>query len=117
MEIREYTKKLKNTMDPERRDELIKKIRKEHDKMCKGKFEFCDANGGWFEFTYRYFNEPIKYIKLVHGEIVDLPMGIVKHINNTVRKVRNLAGIDDKGKARFTIERTSRIRFIPVDAL
>ena len=52
-------------------------------------FEFLDAQGGWLEFAYRkYPGEPIQMIKMIHGEICDLPMGIIKHLNNTKRKIR-----------------------------
>ena len=54
-----------------------------------GMFEFLDAQGGWLEFAYRkYPGEPIQMIKLFHGEICDFPMGIVKHLNNTKKKIR-----------------------------
>lgn len=54
-----------------------------------------------------------------------IPMGLVKHLNNTVKKIRNF-GMDD-GSQRgnmlpdrgvpSTFSRTSRIRFIPENVL
>jgi len=88
-EVRELHKKLKKTLPAAERDELVKKMRKEDDKVISGMFEFLDAQGGWLEFAYRkYPGEPIQMIKMIHGEICDLPMGIVKHLNNTKKKVR-----------------------------
>ena len=120
MEIREINKKQRNTMPALEKEELIKKIRKEDDKIRKGMFEFLDAQGGWLEFTYRkYPGEPIQIIKLYHGEICDLPMGMIKHLNNTKKKVRkyNLEiGADGKKPLR-SYEVISRVRFTPMDVL
>lgn len=124
MEIKEYRKSPKNTMLPEKREELLKKLRKEHDKLVKGMFEFVDAQGGWLDFTYRFFkDEPIYTVRLVHGEICELPMGIVKHLNNTYKKVRSFgnaanglsAGVIEKGRIPTTYTKQSRIRFTPMD--
>ncbi len=111
-------------MAPEKHEEIIKKMRKEHDKPIKGMFEFIDAQGGWIEFAYRCFKEdPIVQIRLVHGEICELPMGIVRHLNNTIKKVRKYGadasrGLElGKGKLPTTYERQSRIRFTPMEAL
>lgn len=120
MEVREINKKKINTLPAEQRDELVKKMRKEDDKIRTGMFEFLDAQGGWIEFSHRkYPGEPIQIIKLIHGEICDLPMGIVKHLNNTKRKVRryNLEIAPDGKKQPRTYETISRLRFTPTDVL
>jgi hypothetical protein len=120
MEIRELHKKKTNTMLATERDELVKKNRKEDDRIKKGMFEFLDAQGGWLEFAYRkYPGEPIQMIKLIHGEICDLPMGIVKHINNTKRKVRrySMELAPAGGRPVRSFETVSRCRFTPMDVL
>lgn len=120
VEVREISKKLKNSLPPQEREDLIKKKRKEDDKMVNGMFEFIDAQGGWIEFSYRiYPGEPIQIIKLIHGEICDLPMGIVKHLNNTKRKVRryNMELPSNGGKAPRTFDVVSRVRFTPMSVL
>lgn len=120
MEIREISKKLKNTLPPVERDELVKKRRKEDDKLVNGMFEFIDAQGGWLEFAYRiYPGEPIQIIKLIHGEICDLPMGIVRHLNNTKKKVRryNLELPSSGAKVPRSFETISRVRFTPMAVL
>lgn len=123
MEIKEISKKSQNRVPPEKYEEMVKKLRKEHEKPVKGMFEFIDAQGGWFDFAYRFFkDEPLMTIRLVHGEITELPMGIVKHLNNTKRKVRRFA-MSEPGKAAelparglpSSYELQSRIRFTPVD--
>jgi regulatory protein YycH of two-component signal transduction system YycFG len=94
----------------------MEKLRKEGDKTIKGMFEFIDAQGGWIDFSYRFFpNEPIRTIKIYHGEIVDLPMILVKHLNNIWVKVRQLPENLDTGRA--TVSRRSRTRFTPMDVL
>ena len=102
------------------KEELIKKMRKEDDKIRKGMFEFLDAQGGWLEFTYRkYPGEPIQIIKLYHGEICDLPMGMIKHLNNTKKKVRRYSQeLPGEGKKPLrSYDVISRVRFTPMDVL
>lgn len=112
-------------------EEKIKKLRKEHEKLVKGIFEFTDAQGGWLDFSYRFFpGEPILTIRLTHGEICDLPMGIVKHLNNCYKKVR-LFDVNGNGSTipdgvqltdssrgvPSTYTKTSRVRFTPMDMM
>ena len=120
MEVREIHKKLVNTLPAQEREELLKKMRREDDKVRKGMFEFLDAQGGWLEFSYRkYPGEPIQIIKLIHGEICDLPMGIIKHLNNTKRKIRryNMELPSDGKRPPRSYEVVSRVRFTPTDVL
>lgn len=120
MEVRELNKKQRNTLPPAERDELVKKMRKEDDKIMTGMFEFLDAQGGWLEFAYRkYPGEPIQMIKMIHGEICDLPMGIIKHLNNTKRKIRryNLELPAAGGKPPRSYDTVSRVRFTPTNVL
>lgn len=120
MEVRELNKRQKNTLPQAERDELVKKMRKEDDKIVTGMFEFLDAQGGWLEFAYRkYPGEPIQMIKMIHGEICDLPMGIVKHLNNTKKKIRrySMAIAESGQKAPRSYETVSRVRFTPTAVL
>lgn len=120
MEVREINKKLRNTLPEPERLELVKKMRKEDEKLRKGMFEFLDAQGGWLDFSYRkYPGEPIQMIKLIHGEICDLPLGIIKHLNNTKKKVRryNLEITAEGKKPARSFETISRVRFTPMDVL
>lgn len=120
MEYKTFSKKEINRVPPEKYDEMVKKLRKEHEKMIKGRFEFVDAQGGFLEFAYRFFKgEPLVTIKLFHNEVVELPQGIVKHLNNTKKKIRRF-GPELKEGARgvpSTYDVQSRVSFIPVDAL
>lgn len=119
MEVRELNKKHTNTLPPAERDELVKKMRKEDEKMVNGMFEFLDAQGGWLEFAYRKYQGPIQMIKMFHGEICDLPMGIVKHLNNTKKKVRRYSlELPANGqKIPRSYETISRVRFTPMSVL
>jgi hypothetical protein len=120
MEVRELNKKQKNTLPPAEREARIKEMRKEDEKLKRGLFEFLDAQGGWLDFVYRkYPGEPIQMIKLTHGEICELPMGIVKHLNNTRRKVRryNMELPPEGKKPPRSYETISRVRFTPTDVL
>lgn len=126
MQIKEIVRSSQKGASKEKRDELLKKMRKDHEKLVKGKFEFLDAQGGWLEFNYRIFPEDMLVTyKFVHGEICEIPMGLVKHLNNTKKKVRNFGM--DMGAHRgnelperglpSSFETTSRVRFTPVDVL
>ena len=123
MQVREINKVQKKSMPADQKDALIKKNRDRDEKLCKGMFEFIDAQGGWLEFSYRYYpGESIKIIHLTHGEICELPMGIVKHLNNTKKKIRrydqnSMVTGDARVKPPRVVETMSRVRFTPMDVL
>lgn len=119
VQVIEYKKKAINTAEPTKLEEMKKKLRKEHEKLVKGMFEFVDAQGGWLEFTYRWFKEdPLMKLRLVHGEVTELPMGIVKHLNNTVKKVRQMpTELPKDGKISQPVTKVSRVRFTPMDVI
>ncbi len=94
--------------------EKIKKLQKDGEKLVRGIFEFTDAQGGWLDFSYRFYpGEPIRTVKITHGEIVDIPTDLAKHLNNVYKKVRLPPENADSG--RDTVTKTSRTRFIPID--
>lgn len=95
--------------------ERIKKMRKEGEKPIKGMFEFIDAQGGWLDFSFRYFEGPIQTIKIIHGEVCELPTILVKHLNNVYKKVRMMPDNLDLGKPVVT--KISRCRFTPMDVI
>lgn len=119
MLIKEISKKrFAPASDAQKADvaERIKKLRKEGEKMIKGMFEFVDAQGGWLDFSYRFFpGDPIRTIKITHGEICDVPMILAKHLNNCYKKVRKLPENLDQGGVSVT--KVSRTRFTPMDML
>lgn len=119
MEVREINKrKFAPASESERAKAktLMEKMRKEGEKMIKGMFEFVDAQGGWLDFSYRFFpGEPIRTVKINHGEIVDIPMILAKHLNNVYRKVRMPSSDLDRDRPQIT--KISRTRFTPMDML
>jgi hypothetical protein len=120
MEVKELKKKNFNAGDRVKTEETLAKMKKEHNKLVKGMFEFIDAQGGWLDFCYRWFSDdPLRTFRLVHGEICELPMGIVKHLNNTRKKIRTFnKEIDPNGRgipSSYTTQ--SRVRFTPMDML
>ena len=91
------------------------KMRKEGEKLVKGMFEFIDAQGAWLDFNYRFYpGDPIRTVRIVHGEIVDLPQHLVKHLNNIWIKVKTMPNNLDVDKPVVT--KISRTRFTPIDA-
>ena len=126
MEIKEVRRSNQKKTCPIKAKEEMDKLRKEHSKMVKGRFEFVDAGAGFIEFNYRFFPEDLLVAyKFVHNEVCEIPMGIVKHINNTVKKVRNFGNTNapERGvELSFrglpsTYETNSRIGFPPALAL
>jgi hypothetical protein len=94
--------------------EKIKKLQKDGEKLVKGIFEFSDAQGGWLDFSYRFYpGEPIRTVKITHGEIIDIPTDLAKHLNNVYKVVRVPRQNLDQGADSIT--KISRTRFIPVD--
>ena len=92
-------------------------MRKDSEKMTKGLFEFAEANGGWFSFSYRFLpGDSIATIKIQHGEVIDIPILLSKHLNNVIKKVRIPREYVD-GKGVDEIIKTARVRFIPMDAM
>lgn len=122
MRVIEQHRKVKNTKPKAEVEVMIKAMRKEDEKMVKGQFEFIEAEGGFFEFTYRiYPGDPIQTFQLVHGEICEIPMGVVKHLNGTKKKIRRYKDVEQPQsgpvKTPKTFETASRVRFVPVDYL
>lgn len=125
MEIREIANAKFNLPSESERNKAkatIEKMRKDGEKLVKGMFEFIDAQGGWFDFSYRFFpGDPVRCVRIIHGEITEMPMVLVKHLNNIWRKVRTMdpnPGDEKGGKPKFaTVERYSRTRFTPMDVL
>ncbi len=126
MEIRQIRRSHNKKVDKVKAKELLDKMRKEHAPMVKGKFEFVDAGAGWIEFNYRIFPEDLLVTyKFVHNEVCEIPMGLVKHLNNTVKKIRCFGLDDGSGRGNqlpdrgvpSTFQSTSRVRFIPESVL
>lgn len=101
--------------------EKMDKMRKEGEKMVHGMFEFLDAQGGWLDFSYRFFpGEPCRTVRIIHGEVVDLPMILVKHLNNVYKKVRCMdPELDENGRTKKagSVTKISRTRFTPMDMM
>lgn len=118
MKVVELVAKKKSMGDPATRDDRIKKLRKEYEKPCKGMFEFIDAQGGWLDFTDRVFpGDPVRVYHINHGEICELPMGLVKRLNNTKKKVRKLNSTKLELGQLASYDYISRVRFTPTEVL
>lgn len=121
--IETNARKFRLPSEPERlrAKELLAKARKEGEKMTTGIFEFVSAQGGWFDFSYRFYpGEPIRTVKIIHGEKIDIPLDLAKHLNNVYKKVRlppDGTGSINADKQRLKVMKTSRIRFIPMDVM
>jgi len=119
MKIIERNKKVKNTKSKPEVEELIKKLRKEDEKLVKGQFEFIEAEGGFFEFAYRIYPGSIQQYQLIHGEICEIPLGVVKHLNGRYHKIRRYMNVEQPAtgsvKTPMTYETKSRVRFVPIE--
>ena len=120
MLVKSVSKRIINHKPKPEVDDMIKKMRKEDEKLVKGYFEFVEAEGGYFDFTYRiYPGDPIQHYTLVHGETCDLPIGVVKHLNGCKKKIRRYSNVEQAPtgatKMPKTFDTISRVRFVPVD--
>ena len=117
MQVKETRSKMVTLLTATQKEEakaLIKKKQKEGEKLVKGVFEFVDAQGGWFDFSYRFYpGESIRTVKITHGEIVDIPLDLARHLNNVYKKIRVMRDNADNGQDVVT--KVSRTRFIPMD--
>ena len=117
MKVTTVAPKTTHKVDETTLKDMIRKARKEYEKPCKGMFEFIDAQGGWISFTDRPFpGDPILVYRIDHGEICELPLGLVKRLNNTKKKVRK-ARMDADNKDLKVYDYQSRIRFTPMDVI
>ena len=115
-EINNQKFRLPSESDRNSAKEQITKLRKEGEKMIKGMFEFTEAQGGWLDFSYRFFpGEPLRTVRITHGEITDVPRVLVKHLNNCYKKVRTPP--DDLDKGKTNVMKVSRCRFTPMDVM
>ena len=122
MKVREHNPKVRNTRSKKDVEDLIAKKRKEDEKMIKGHFEFSEAEGGFFEFTYKiYPGDPIRTVQIIHGEVCEIPFGVMKILNNSKRKISRYKNVEQPHsgpiRAPRTVETTSRMKFIPVEYL
>ena len=120
MRVIELNKPITNHKPKAEVEEMIKKMRKEDSKMVKGVFEFTEAEGGFFQFSYRnYPGDNIQTFELIHGEVCEIPMGLVKHLNNTKKKICRYANEEQSTSGPIRpprqIETISRVRFVPTD--
>lgn len=119
MQVMEISRKKFAPASAQQKEETaakIKKLQKEGEKLIRGMFEFTDAGGGWIDFDYRFYpGEPIRRIKITHGEIIDCPKDLALHLNNVYKKVRVPKANADIGQD--TVTKTSRTRFIPMDIM
>lgn len=122
MRVIELQKKMNNFKPKAEVDEMIRKMKKEDEKLVKGQFEFTEAEGGFFSFSYRiYPGDQIQTFQLLHGEICTIPMGLVRHLNGTKRKIARYSNVEQASdgpiKPLRQYETISRVRFTPYDYL
>lgn len=76
----------KKTANPSK--ELSPNLKHQRDKdrqMVRGKFIFHEVPGGRMEFPFRaYKGDPIEMYRMTDGEILTIPLGVYKHLNNNV---------------------------------
>lgn len=118
MQVKSVNKKIRNHKPKAEVDAMIKAMRKEDEKLVKGQFEFTEAEGGSFDFTYRiYPGDPIQHFTFFHGETCEIPIGVVKHLNNTKKKIRKYGNYEQASKGTVILPKPydviSRVRFTP----
>lgn len=122
MRVIQLQKKVKNVKPRSEVEAMVKAQRKEDEKMVEGVFEFIEAGEGSFSFDYRlYPGDQIQTVHLVHGETCTMPMGLIKHLNGTKKKIAFYDNVEqnDKGAIKPIPKYTkmSRLKFIPSEYL
>lgn len=122
MKVIEFSRKAKNSKPKAEVEAMIKAMRKEDERMVKGMFEFTEAEGGFFMFNYRiYPGDPIRTIQLLHGEICEIPMGIIKILHGSKKKISTYMNVEQAAngpiKPPREVKKTSRLKFTPSEYL
>jgi len=61
----------------------LKNLQKEESRLVKGKFMCHEPKGGSVKFSFRKYKEdPTKHYHLIDGQEYELPIAVVKHLNN-----------------------------------
>ena len=104
--------------------ENLKFMRDKDRTMVRGKLIFHEVPGGTMEFPFRaYKGDPIKTYTLKDGEIVEIPLGVAKHLNKNVAypNYSHVAGKDGKQESKVTqwIRRCSfqSLEFLDIDGV
>jgi len=78
------SKKIEDTNTKSVADNLRYKRDKDRE-MVRGKFIYHEVPGGQLDFSIRlYKGDPIENYSLKDGEVVNLPLGVAKHLNQNV---------------------------------
>lgn len=122
MRVIELQKKVRNTKPKAEVEAMLKARRKEDEKLVEGVFEFIEAGDGLFSFDYRFYpGDQIQTVHIAHGEMCTLPMGLIKHLNGTKRKIAFYDNVEQEYKGavkpipKYT--KVSRLKFTPSEFL
>jgi len=91
-------------------------MRQEDAKKVKGKFRCYKPPGGNVEFYFRLWKgDPIEKYTLVDGQEYDLPMGVIKHLNENCYEEDKEFMLDANGdKIRGAGKKNYRFSFTPL---
>lgn len=122
MRVIELQKKVKITKPKAEVEAMLKAQRKDDEKLVEGVFEFIEAGDGLFSFDYRFYpGDQIQTVHIVHGETCTIPMGLIRHLNGTKRKIAFYDNVEQnqtgavKPIPKYT--RISRLKFTPSEFL
>jgi len=98
------------------RSEKYKKALEEDKRMVKGRFSCHQPEGGSVKFSYRKYKEiPKVDYSLVDGEEYELPVMVVKHLNNCGWDVHSHILDKDGNPTIATGKRIRRFTFQSLD--
>lgn len=107
-EVPSHTKERSLEKMPATKREAYEKKMKNDQKVVRAQFYCFEPKGGEIEMHYaKYPGEPIRFYRFKDGDIYDVPMGLVNHINNNCKLMarsdlvdKNGAPIPASGKAK-----------------
>ena len=116
----ELTKKIVVPKEKDRKDRLARKLaieKEKEQKMVRGIFRNLEIKGAGLKFAFKkYPGEPVVTYDLKDETIYDLPLSVVKHLNNDCWYPEHGHSVDEEGRPKVKLTRKiRRFSFSPTD--
>jgi hypothetical protein len=100
----------------EPQNDKIERMRKEESKLVKGIFQDNELKNGSIKFSFKkYRGDPIMTYELKDGEEYELPLSVVRHLNNDCAYHDHHFILDSKGNPTKSVRKTHRFSFKPLE--
>ena len=87
----------------------IEAMKKKDHERIKVKFNYIESPGATLKFPFKkYHGDPVIRYELKDGEIYELPIMVIKHLNQNVGRIEHFRLIDSVGKPSILASRRVR---------